>query len=163
MTYLNYALVLLFSIFAVAYTPTALHAQSSETAELQIIHNSADPAVAEVDIYVNGDLFLEGVPFRGATGFVELATDISYDIVVTPAGASPEEGFSFEGITLEPNERYYVVATGVADASAFAPNPDGIDTGFSSISLPERKPHPAVVMKFPSKPTTAQPMPRLLT
>ncbi|MCH8557193.1 MAG: DUF4397 domain-containing protein [Balneolia bacterium] len=99
-------------------------------ASVQIIHNSADPAVALVDIYVNGDMFLPDVPFRGATGFVDLSADITYDIVVTPAGASIEEGFSFEGIELEEGESYYVVATGVATPDSFAPNPDGIDTGF---------------------------------
>lgn len=100
------------------------------SASIQIIHNSADPAVALVDIYVNGDMFLPDVPFRGATGFVDLSTDITYDIVVTPAGASIEDGFSFEGIELEQGESYYVVATGVATPDSFAPNPEGIDTGF---------------------------------
>jgi hypothetical protein len=85
-----------------------------------------------VDIYVN-DLstpFLSGVPFRGATGFVELDADAVYDITVTPAGAAPEAGFSFNGLTFDAGENYIVIATGVADPTSFASNPDGVDTGF---------------------------------
>ncbi|MCH8568742.1 MAG: DUF4397 domain-containing protein [Balneolales bacterium] len=122
-----------FSLIAVLADGTVVVIEpfvAQESAFVQIIHNSADPAVALVDIFVNGDVFLTDVPFRGATEFVELSTDITYDIVVSPAGAGIEAGFSFEGIELEPGFSYYVVATGVADPSNFANNPDGIDTGF---------------------------------
>jgi len=122
---------ILFTLFVVFFAFTNV-AQAKETFNLQIIHNSADPAVASVDIYVN-DLstpFLSSVPFRGATGFVELDANATYDITVTPAGAAPEAGFSFNGLTFDAGENYIVIATGVADPTSFAPNPNGIDTGF---------------------------------
>lgn len=129
MKYYQYITILFVSLSAAFSFHTTAQAQEN-TASIQIIHNSADPAVAEVDIYVNGDLFLSEVPFRGATGFVELDTEVSYDIVVTPAGASINDGFSFEGIQLEDGESYYVVATGVATPGDFAANPNDVNTGF---------------------------------
>jgi len=99
-------------------------------ANVQIIHNSADPAAASVDIFVNGELALPGVEFRTATEFINLPGATPLDIVVTPADAGIEAGIEFEGVEFSSGGYYYVVATGVLDAGSFAENPDGVDTGF---------------------------------
>ena len=99
-------------------------------ANVQIIHNSPDPAAASVDIFVNGELTLPGVEFRTATPFLELPGDTPLDIVVSPEDAGIEAGIEFEGVEFTSGWSYYVVATGVLDPSAFADNPDGVDTGF---------------------------------
>lgn len=101
-----------------------------ETAKVQIIHNSPDPAVSTVDIYVNGELELPGIEFRSATGFIELPADTDLDITVTPSGATPGEGKTTEKVQFSANESYYVVASGVLNPSMFASNPDGVDTEF---------------------------------
>jgi len=111
-------------------TLTGTAVVDGSVAGVQIIHNSADPAVATVDIYVNGDLALPNVPFRGATEYLEFDANETYDIVVTPAGADISAGFSFEGITFEGGENYYVVASGVATPNDFAANPDAVSTEF---------------------------------
>ena len=100
-------------------------------ANVQVIHNSADPAAASVDIFINGELALEGVDFRTATSFIELPANTEIDIVISPAGEGIEAGFEFEGNIFDADENYYVIATGVLDPDGFAINPDGVDIGFS--------------------------------
>jgi len=99
-------------------------------ANVQIIHNSADPAAASVDIFVNGQIALPGVEFRTATEFINLPGDTPLDIVVTPADAGIDAGIEFEGVEFSAGGYYYVVATGVLNPDEFAENPDGVDTNF---------------------------------
>jgi hypothetical protein len=97
--------------------------------QVQIIHNSPDPAVASVDIYLDGTLTLEDVAFRSATGFIELPSNTGLDIGVTPTGQPLSSGVTFQNVFFDPGN-YYVVASGVLDPSGFAPNPSGEDTDF---------------------------------
>ena len=50
---------------------------SAQTARVQIIHNSADAAAAEVDIYLDGAIAIEDVAFRTATPFIDLPADVN--------------------------------------------------------------------------------------
>ena len=59
-------LLLLFSFLC---TFAAVNAQ---TARVQIIHNSADDAAAEVDVYLNDGLAVDNFAFRTSTGFIDL-------------------------------------------------------------------------------------------
>ena len=101
-----------------------------DVANVQIIHNSPDPAVASVDIYINGELSQPGLDFRSATTFLELPGDTDLDITVTPEGQSIGDGVLFEDVRFAASESYYVVASGVLDPGSFATNPDGVDTRF---------------------------------
>jgi hypothetical protein len=102
------------------------------TAELQVIHNAADPAAAEVDVYVNGDLLLDNFAFRTATPFVEVPAGVELNIGVAPGtSAGPEDILADFQVTLAAGGRYLAVANGVLDPDAFADNPDGRSTGFT--------------------------------
>ena len=57
---------------------------SANTARLQVIHNAADPGAAVVDVYVNGDLFLDEFAFRAATEFVDVPAGVTLEIGVAP-------------------------------------------------------------------------------
>src|SRR6185436_7315227 len=57
-------------------------------AEIQIIHNAADPAAATVDVYVNGVLTLDDFAFRTATPFLSIPSGIPLDIGVAPGNSS---------------------------------------------------------------------------
>ena len=60
---------------------------SNETfASLQIIHNSPDPAVDTVDVFVNGESFLTDVAFRSATAFTQVPAGVELSIEIAPAG-----------------------------------------------------------------------------
>lgn len=63
---------------------TALTSASAETARLQVIHNSADPAAAVVDVYVNGGLFIDEFKFRAATPFQNVPAVVTLNIGVAP-------------------------------------------------------------------------------
>lgn len=95
-------------------------------ADVQIIHNSPDPAAASVDIYLNGDLAVPGLDYRAATGVVSLPSDVEIAIGIAPAGGEVIATFP---VTLMGGARYVVMATGVLDADSVM-NPDGINTGF---------------------------------
>ncbi|MBD3366848.1 MAG: DUF4397 domain-containing protein [Candidatus Eisenbacteria bacterium] len=106
----------------------------AQTAQVQVIHNAADPAAAVVDIYVDegADPFIPDFAFRTATPFVEVPAEVELVIGVAPGDSDgPDDIIASFPVTLEDGETYVVVANGVLDPSQFAPNPDGIEIGFS--------------------------------
>ncbi len=102
-----------------------------DSARLQVIHNSADPAAAMVDIYVNDGLLIPNFEFRAATPFIDVAANTPLTVGVAPAGsAGPEEIIlTLPPLTLAGGKTYVAVASGVVGED-FAPNPDGKDISF---------------------------------
>ena len=49
----------------------------SQTARVQVIHNSADPAANVVDIYLNDDLLINDFKFRTASPFIDAPSGLS--------------------------------------------------------------------------------------
>lgn len=66
----------------------ALETREVPTASLQIIHNSPFPAVAKVDVYINGNLFLDNLPFQSATAFLQIASQENLVLDITDAAAA---------------------------------------------------------------------------
>jgi len=106
-------------------------------ADVQIIHNSGDPAARVVDIYVEdnqGNLVtdFDDFTYRDATGFLELAAG-DYEITVaqeSSTGPDDQVVDQFSNITLNDGENYTVLANGVVNTGDFQANPDGADTAF---------------------------------
>ncbi|MGA1465153.1 MAG: T9SS type A sorting domain-containing protein, partial [Balneolaceae bacterium] len=96
---------------------------------IQIIHNSADPAVESVDIYVDGDMAIDEFAFREATVFLPAPTDVELQLTITPAGADPAAGVTVP-VTLEEDQKYYAIASGVLNPDNFAASPTSSDIGF---------------------------------
>jgi hypothetical protein len=90
-------------------------------ARIQIIHNSADAAVEEVDIFVNGDLFLSDFAFRTATPFVNVPAGVDLDIIVAPAGAGIGSGVGPVTVNLTEGETYIAIANGIVSADGYDP------------------------------------------
>ncbi len=96
---------------------------------VQLIHSAADPAAGFVDVYINGEAFLEDFAYGTATPFVEAPAGVDLDIEIRAAGT---ETVVFAETYLLESEVFYVIsAVGVTDPSAFSPNPDGNDTGLT--------------------------------
>ncbi|MEM9720938.1 MAG: DUF4397 domain-containing protein, partial [Bacteroidota bacterium] len=101
----------------------------------QIIHNSADPALSMVDIYIEGGAELqkiEDLVFQEATPFLDLPSDV--DLTLYFANSQSEslaEAVANFSLRLESGKNYYLVANGVLNPNEFSGNPDGEDIGLS--------------------------------
>lgn len=104
----------------------------SQTAQLQVIHNAADPAAASVDVYVNGNLALDNFAFRTATSFLDLPAGVPLNIGVAGGNStSVADTLKNFTVTLADGGRYIALANGVLNPSNFAPNPDANSTAFN--------------------------------
>ena len=91
-----------------------------DPAQVQIIHNSADPAAEFVDVYLNGSLLLDDFEFRTATPFVDVPAETPVDIDIAPGNSTDVSDSVFNlNTTLTANETYVVVANGVLDPAQF--------------------------------------------
>lgn len=111
----------LLQIFAIAlFTVNSI----AQTARVQVIHNSADAAAAEVDVYVNSDLALDDFAFRTATPFLDLPAGVEINIGIAP-GNSTDVGdvLLTVPVTLTENEKYIVVADGIVSPMGYNPAP----------------------------------------
>ena len=105
---------------------------ASANAELQVIHNAADPAAATVDVYVNGTLALDDFAFRTATPFISLPSGVMLEIGVAPGNStSVNDTLKNFSVMLASGQRYVAIANGVLNPSGFASNPDGKSTAFT--------------------------------
>jgi hypothetical protein len=109
--------------------------KTEETARLQVIHNAADPAAAEADIYINGEKAISNFGFRQATPFIDIPAEVVLEIGVAAAGSqSAADTLKNFVVMLNDGETYVAIANGVLDPSGFAVNPDGIDIGFTILA-----------------------------
>lgn len=88
----------------------------AQTARVQIIHNSPDPAV---DIYINGNLEIPDFGFRTATPFINLPAGTELDIAVAPAGSTSvaDAVATFEDVVFDEGNTYVVTASGVVGSA----------------------------------------------
>ena len=107
----------------------------AQPAQVQIIHNAADPAAEVVDIYVqfnHDEIKLEDVAFRTATPFLELPSGTPINVIISPANSqdSHDRIRAFHDIHLQHGETYHIVANGLVSHQGFAGNPDHRETAF---------------------------------
>ena len=96
----------------------------SQTARVQVIHNSADALASEVDVYVNADLTLDDFAFRTATPFVDLPAGTEIELSVAPSNSSDVgDAVLTVPVTLTENETYIVVADGIVSPTGYNPAP----------------------------------------
>lgn len=96
----------------------------AQTARVQVIHNSADAAAAEVDVYIDNTLALDDFAFRTATPFLDLPAGVEINLGVAPGNSTgPGDILLTVPVTLMENEKYIVVADGIVSSSGYNPAP----------------------------------------
>lgn len=112
--------------------------------EIQLVHNSPDPNLALVSIYV--DLFSQGnfvnftgsnpVPFRFATPFLSDLPAGEHQIAISPFGQA-DFMWSATPVTVESNKRYVAIASGVRNPADFDTTENSADDIAFQIQLAE--------------------------
>lgn len=106
-------------ILAVAVLSTTAF---SQTARVNIIHNSADAAAAQVDVYLDTALTLDDFTFRTETGFIDFPADVEVVIGVAPPDSTgPGDAIATFPVTLMSGETYIVVADGIVSPTGYDP------------------------------------------
>ncbi len=101
---------------------------TAQTARIQAIHNSADIATANVDVWLTtptgSSLLLDDFQFRNASPFIDAPADVPITISFAPSTSTSITdiipGLSFP-FTLTSNETYILVAEGIISATGYSP------------------------------------------
>lgn len=119
-----------FGLFAALADGTVVEL-TDPVAQVQVIHNAADPGAASVDVYINDDKALSNFDFRAATPYLDLPARRSFNVGIAPAGSnSVNDVIATFTYNLEDNQAYLLVANGVLNPANFTANPDGISIAF---------------------------------
>ena len=106
-------------VLAVLMTTSFLYGQ---TARVQIIHNSADAAAQQVDVYLDGSLLLDDFAFRSATSFIDAPADAAVDVGIAPQNSTSVDDTLYNAtVTFTSGETYVVVANGIISGSGYSP------------------------------------------
>ncbi|MDX2001141.1 MAG: DUF4397 domain-containing protein [Chitinophagales bacterium] len=110
----------------------------AQTANVQIVHNSPDPLLDSIDVYVNSTLSanLTNFNFREITPFLQVPAGVAVSIVITNTGTQDTLAvISYPAPGLTSGANYIFHAIGVANPANFDPNPDGLSTSFSLVAV----------------------------
>jgi hypothetical protein len=120
----------LFAVMASAVFYTA----NAQTARFQLIHNAADPILDTVDIYIDGNK-LDNVAFRQATGILTAASP-SVKININDKNSADSSDLVLVRFSqnVAANSNTVMMVTGVANATNFAVNPNGLSTGVQLVT-----------------------------
>lgn len=116
------ALAMVFSLFAAG----ALADSHGDTAKLRVVH--ASPDAPAVDVYVDGDLTLEDVPFKADSGYLEIPGG-TYNVEVFAAGSEYAEGEAVlqADLTVEAGAAYTVAAANLLESIEFVVAEDSME------------------------------------
>lgn len=100
----------------------ALPEAAIPTARVQVIHNCADLAAAQVDVWLNNGLLLDDFAFRTASPFVDAQAGVPFDVSIAAPNSMDTVGalarFTY---TLDADGTYILVANGIVSSSGYDP------------------------------------------
>lgn len=92
------------------------------TARVQVIHNSADLAAYEVDVWLNNTLLFSNFEYRTASPFIDAPSGTEFTISIQPPNSDgPDNALWSKEYTLEDGETYVLVANGIVSAEGYDP------------------------------------------
>lgn len=92
-------------------------------ARVQVIHNSADAAAAQVDIWLDDELILDNFGFRTASPFMDVPAGQQFTIAVKgPDSQNPDNPLWSADYTMTEDEAYILVANGIISESGYDPD-----------------------------------------
>jgi hypothetical protein len=99
-----------------------LPAEAISTARVQVIHNSADLAAAEVDVWLNDVLLIDNFAFRTSTPFIDAPAGEEFTIAIQPpTSTGPEDPLWSQNYTLEGGAKYVLIANGIVSPTGYDP------------------------------------------
>ncbi len=94
----------------------------SQTARVQVIHNSADAAAQTVDIWLDNTLLIDNFAFRTASPFIDAPAGVQFTIGVAPSNSTmASQSIATFPLTLTAGETYVVVANGIVSPTGYTP------------------------------------------
>ena len=100
----------------------ALPAAAIPTARVQVIHNSADLAAAQVDVWLNNAPLINDFTFRTASPFVDAQAGVPFDVsIALPTSTDTVSALARFTYTLAEGETYILIANGIVSASGYSP------------------------------------------
>jgi len=100
----------------------ALPSVPISTARLQVIHNSADAAAAEVDVWLNNTLLLDNFAFRSASPFIDAPAGVDFDVVIQPSNSvDTTNALARFTYNLTGGSKYVLVASGIVVPTGYNP------------------------------------------
>lgn len=101
----------------------------AQTARLQVIHNSPDLAAQTVDVYVNGNMFINDFQFRTATDFKTVPAGVPLTIDIAPGNSTSVAQSLYDvTVTLTSGETYIAIANGIISPTGYTnPNSFGLN------------------------------------
>jgi sensor domain CHASE-containing protein len=115
----NFTLKVALAFLAFAFlTSTQLLA----TSRVQVIHNSADLAAKEVDVWLDNTLLLDDFAFRTASPFIDAPSGTEFTISIKgPDSTDPNDPIWSQNYTLAEGETYVLVANGIVSSEGYDP------------------------------------------
>ena len=95
----------------------------SQTARVQVIHNSADLAANTVDVYLDNALLIDDFQFRTASPFIDAPAGVQFTVGIAPStSSSAMDAIATFDYTLAAGETYVLVAEGIISPSGYSPS-----------------------------------------
>ncbi len=111
-----------FGLLAVAPIGFVIPIPQLDFASIQVIHNSSDPKLEYVDLYINGLKLTEDLQYRNATAFLPVVAGQTVNISInssTSTGISDGVFKTFQLPSLTANQEFVVVANGFLDTTGY--------------------------------------------